>query len=87
MIRTEYVISARDFPRDYHGLNLWEELSVFFEAGNDSYHRWYPHPNWKYPGGDLKAAVNTWLREKGGMTLEMETRKGEYSYILIHFDW
>ena len=87
MIRTEYIVDASSLPRDYYGLNLWEKLATFYEAGNDSYHRWYPHPSWDYIDGDVKAAVNTWLREKAGMTAEMEARRGEYSYILFHFSW
>ena len=59
------------------------DLAVFFEAGNDTYHRWYPHYNWDYPDPDLKAGVNTWLREVG----QMEGEGDEYFYVLIRVHW
>ena len=67
-----------DMPHDYQ-----VELACFYEAPNDSYHRWYPHYEWDYPDADLKAGVNTWLREKGGMTGEGD----RYFFVLIRIHW
>ncbi|MCK5292513.1 MAG: hypothetical protein KAR39_10925 [Thermoplasmata archaeon] len=72
------VFDYYDMPDEYQ-----VGLAVFFEAPNDSYHRWYPHHSWDYPGGDLKAGVNTWLREKG----KMEGEGDEYFYVLIRIHW
>lgn len=72
------VFDYRHMPHEYQ-----VELAVFYEAPNDSYHRWYPHPSWDYIDGDIKAGVNTWLREKGGMTGEGD----ENFYVLIRIHW
>ena len=34
-----------------------DEVAVFYEAANDSYHRWYPREDWTYPGAELKQKV------------------------------
>jgi hypothetical protein len=59
-----------------------DEVAVFYEAGNDSYHRWYPHESWDYPGAELKQQVNEWLLEQG-----MEIEEDKYFYVLIHISW
>lgn len=72
------VFDYYDMPHEYQ-----VELACFYEAPNDSYHRWYPHYEWDYPDGDFKAGVNTWLREKGGM---IEDNERDF-YVLIRIHW
>lgn len=72
------VFDASDMPGD-----IQDELAVFYEVANDSYHRWYPKDDWNYPGAELKKRVNEWLRANG---ME-EDLKDEYFNVLIRFSW
>jgi hypothetical protein len=64
-------------------VDMFNELCEFFEASNNSYHRWYPHDSWDYPKIELKTLVNLWLREH-----EMvEDVDDKYFYVLIHISW
>lgn len=63
--------------------SISEKVAEFFEAGNGSYHRWYPRDDWQYPGAKLKEEVNKWLLENG-----MEVDKDDkYFYVLIYVSW
>jgi hypothetical protein len=60
-----------------------DDIAAFFEAPNDSYHRWYPGLDWTYPGAELKEKVNNWLLEQG---MEID-ENNKYFYVLIHISW
>jgi hypothetical protein len=63
--------------------DISDDLAVYFEASNGSYHRWYPDDNWKYPGERLKTKVNKWLL-KNGMLVDTNNK---YFYVLIYISW
>lgn len=74
-------IQVFDWLKMSHPLD--DEVAAFYEAGNDSYHRWYPREDWDYPGAELKQKVNEWLL-KQGMEIDPDDK---YFYVLIHISW
>lgn len=72
------VVDASDLPR-----GVVEELSCFYEASNDSYHRYYPAADWDYVEPELKEKINARLKELGVSFPESL----EHFHVLLHFNW
>lgn len=63
--------------------DIQDDVAAFFEASDDSYHRWYPDDSWNYPNKELKAKVNKWLLENGMVIAPNK----KYFHVLIHVSW
>lgn len=59
-----------------------DDFSEYFEAGNDSYHRWYPQPGW-CANENLASKVNSWL-DFNGMEIDPSDK---HFFVLVHVSW
>ena len=63
-------------------IDTYENLANFYEASNDTYHRYYPESSWDYIKPTIKNELNDALQK---VTIFPEQLKGWY--ILLRFDW
>lgn len=82
---------------DLDSLDLTEDIKEyigdFYDAYNDSYHRYYPDENWTYMPESIKEKINEELKTCGVKFPEVMYRDVKHPdgyfnyYILFHINW